>query len=69
MGFLYVSFCGGFLYVVPAVLLCRKVAAKTTARPGWAMAFLLLALPAILLTASAVIDAHGAAATTPSTFT
>ncbi|MFI0975509.1 hypothetical protein ACH4SP_00610 [Streptomyces sp. NPDC021093] len=62
MGFLYVFFCAGFLYLVPAILLCRKVAKKTTARTGWAMAFLLLALPAVLLTVGAMIDAHRAAA-------
>lgn len=61
MGFLYVAFFAAILYLVPATLLCRKVAKKTTARTGWAMAFLLIALPVILLTIGAMIDAGRAA--------
>ncbi|KJY28045.1 MULTISPECIES: hypothetical protein [Streptomyces] len=58
--FAYVLSCGGLLYVGPAILLCRKVARKTTVRTGWAMALGLVALPAILLAVGAVIDAHSA---------
>ncbi|MFE2140637.1 hypothetical protein ACFXA3_02575 [Streptomyces sp. NPDC059456] len=61
MGVLYIFSCGGLLYIGPAILLCRKVAKKTTARTGWAMAFLLLALPVLLLVVGAMIDVHRAA--------
>ncbi|OAR26690.1 hypothetical protein A8W25_31320 [Streptomyces sp. ERV7] len=61
MGMLYVAFFAAILYLVPVTLLCRRVANKTTARTGWAMAFLLIALPVILLTIGAMIDAARAA--------
>ncbi|MFI1104857.1 hypothetical protein [Streptomyces melanogenes] len=62
MGMLYVAFFGAILYLVPVTLLCRRVAIKTTARMGWAMAFLLIVLPVILLTTGAMVDAARAGA-------
>ncbi|MGV9286672.1 hypothetical protein [Streptomyces sp. NPDC003719] len=61
MGFLYLAFFGIFLYLGPAILLCVKVAARTTKRMGWLMAFALIAMPAIVLTIGGVIDARRAA--------
>ena len=61
MGLLYVAFFAAILYFVPVTLLCRRVAHRTTARTGWAMAFLLIVLPVVLLTIGATIDAARAA--------
>ncbi|MCK7623471.1 hypothetical protein MUU72_10255 [Streptomyces sp. RS10V-4] len=60
MGYLYIVVFAGFLYLAPAILLCMKVAKKTTAKMGWAMAFGLIGLPIILLAIGGVIDAQGA---------
>ncbi|MFE0173822.1 hypothetical protein ACFWZ2_16020 [Streptomyces sp. NPDC059002] len=61
MGFLFIAFFAVFLYVPPVLLLCRKVARNSTPRTGWAMAFLLIVLPAVLLTVGGMIDADNAA--------
>lgn len=61
MGYLYTAFFAAFLYLAPVILLCVKVADKTTAKTGWAMAFLLVVFPVVLLAVGAVIDAKGAA--------
>ncbi|UQA95698.1 hypothetical protein [Streptomyces halobius] len=61
MGYLYIAFFAAFLYLAPVILLCVKVANKTTAKTGWAIAFGLLIFPVILLVIGGVIDANGAA--------
>ncbi|SHL75291.1 hypothetical protein [Streptomyces yunnanensis] len=61
MGFLYIAVFAGFLYLAPAILLCKKVAKKTTAKMGWAFAFGLIGLPIALLVIGGVIEAQGAA--------
>ncbi|WP_405938119.1 hypothetical protein OG338_16925 [Streptomyces sp. NBC_00726] len=61
MGFLYLAFFGLLLYLGPAVLLCRKVAVRTTKRMGWLMACVLIVFPAVLLTIGGLIDARNAA--------
>ncbi|PZT75840.1 MULTISPECIES: hypothetical protein [unclassified Streptomyces] len=61
MGFLYLAFFGLLLYLGPAVLLCRKVAARTIKRLGWLMAGALIAVPAVLLIVGGLIDARNAA--------
>ncbi|WP_077798006.1 hypothetical protein [Streptomyces sp. JHA26] len=61
MGFLYLIFFGILLYLGPAILLCVKVARRTTKRMGWLMAFALIVLPAVVLTVGGVIDARRAA--------
>ncbi|GAA2921452.1 hypothetical protein GCM10020221_17090 [Streptomyces thioluteus] len=57
MGVLYLAFFLAFLYLVAAILLCRKIARRTTKRMGWAMAFLLIVLPFALLVIGGMIDA------------
>ncbi|MBH1935590.1 hypothetical protein I5Q34_15140 [Streptomyces sp. AV19] len=57
MGFFYVAFLVFFLYLALAILLCKKVARVTTARTGWAMAFMLVVLPVVLLVIGGMIDA------------
>ncbi|MEK2479541.1 hypothetical protein [Streptomyces noursei] len=61
MGYLYIVVFAGFLYLAPAILLCRKVAEKTTVKMGWTLAFGLIGLPIILLVVGGVIEAQGAA--------
>ncbi|MEV5510169.1 hypothetical protein [Streptomyces orinoci] len=61
MGFLYMAFLGAFLYLWLVIVLCRKVARRTTKRMGWTMAFLLIVLPAVLLVIGGTIDARRAA--------
>ncbi|MFG2394768.1 hypothetical protein ACGFYF_38695 [Streptomyces lavendulae] len=61
MGVLYVFSCGFLFYALLALLLCRKIAKKTTVKTGWAMAFGLVALPVVLLAVGAMIDAQRAA--------
>ncbi|MFJ9613792.1 hypothetical protein [Streptomyces noursei] len=61
MSYLYIVVFAGLLYLAPAVLLCVKVAEKTTTKMGWALAFGLIGLPVVLLVIGGVIEAQGAA--------
>ncbi|MYT32782.1 MULTISPECIES: hypothetical protein [unclassified Streptomyces] len=61
MGYLYIVVFAWFLYLVPAIFLCRKVAQKTTAKMGWTFAFGLIGFPVVLLVVGGVIEAQGAA--------
>ncbi|WP_438489562.1 hypothetical protein [Streptomyces sp. S186] len=58
---MYIVVFAWLLYLGPAILLCRKVAEKTTVKMGWAFASGLIGLPIAVVVIGGVIEAQGAA--------